>query len=136
MTQYFPKPYEPFSGNINVKIDSSNYATKTHIKNISHIDTSNFLLKSNLATLKTEVYKLDINKLAPVPVDLSKLSDLVKNDVLKKTVYNKLVAKVIDNSECILKIKYDKDKTELENKTPDTSGLVKKTDYNDNITEI
>ena len=72
----------------------SNYATKTDIKNISHIDTSSFALKSNLASLKTEVYKLDIDKLVPVPVDLSKLSDVVKNDAVKKTVHDKLVAKV------------------------------------------
>ena len=72
----------------------SNYATKTDIKNISHVDTSSFALKSNLASLKTEVDKLDINKLVPVPVDLSKLNDVVKNDAAKKTIYDKLVAKV------------------------------------------
>ena len=61
-----------------------NYATKTDIKNISHIDTSSFALKSNLASLKTEVDKLDIDKLVPVPVDLSKLSDVVKTMLLTK----------------------------------------------------
>ena len=80
--------YEPFGGDINVIIDLSNYATKTDIKNISHVDTSSFALKSNLASLKTEVDKLDIDKLVPVPVDLSKLSDVVKNDVVKKAVYD------------------------------------------------
>ena len=84
MNQYFPKPYEPFGGDINVKVDLSNYATKTDIKNISHVDTSSFALKSNLASLKTEVDKLNIDKLGPVPADLSKLSDVVKNDVVKK----------------------------------------------------
>ena len=84
MNQYFPKPYEPFGGDINVKVDLSNYATKTDIKNISHVDTSSFALKSNLASLKTEVEKLNIDKLGPVPADLSKLSDVVKNDVVKK----------------------------------------------------
>ena len=63
MNQYFPKPYEPFGGDINVKIGISNYATKADIKNISHIDTSSFALKTNLANLKTEVDKLDIDKL-------------------------------------------------------------------------
>ena len=92
MSQYFPKPYEPFGGDINVKVDLSNYATKADIKNISHVDTSSFALKSNLASLKTEVDKLDIDKLVPVSVDLSKLSNLVKNDVVQKTVYCKLVA--------------------------------------------
>ena len=74
----------------------------------------------------------------PVPVDLSKLSDVVKNDVVKKTAYDKLVAKVnsIDTSAFVLKTKYDTDKKELENKIPDTSRLVKKTDYNAKTTEI
>ena len=86
MSQYFPKPHKPFGGDINVEVDLSNYATKTDIKTISHVDTSSFSLKTNLATLKTEVDKLDVDKLVPVPVDLSKLSDVVKNDVVKKTV--------------------------------------------------
>ena len=108
------------------------------IKNISNIDTSRFALKSNLAILKTEVDKLDIDKLVPVPFDLSKLSDLVKNDVVKKAVYDRLVAKVdnIDTSGFVLKTMYDRDKSEIENKILDTSGLVKKTDYNAKITEI
>ena len=84
MSQYFPKPYEQFGGDIDFKVDLSNYATKAHIKNISHVDTSSFVLKTNLADLKTEVDKLDIKKLAPVPADLSKLSDIVENDVVKK----------------------------------------------------
>ena len=138
MSQYLPKPYEPFGRNINVKVDLSNYATKADIKIISHVDTSSFTLKTNLASFKTEVDKLDIDKLVPVPVDLSKLSDVVKNDVVKKTVYDKLVAKVnnIDTSRFVLKSKYDANKSELENKIPDTSGPVKKTDYNTKITEI
>ena len=138
MSQYFPKPYEPFGGDINVKVDLSNYATKADIKNISHVDTSSFALKTNLANLKTEVDKLDIDKLVPVPVDLSKLSDVVKNDVVKKNVYDKLVPKVnnIDTSGLVLKTKYDTDKSEFENKIPDTSNLVKKTDYDAKITEL
>ena len=96
MSQYFPKPYEPFGRDINVKVDLSNYATKADIKNITHADTSGFALKTNLANLNTEVDKLDIDKLKPVPTDLSKLSNAVKNDVVKKTYYNKLVTK-IDN---------------------------------------
>ena len=70
MSQYFPKPFRSFGGNINVKVDLSNYATKTDLKNVTHIDTSSFSLK---ASLETEVDQLDIDKLAPVPVDLSKL---------------------------------------------------------------
>ena len=86
MTQYFPKPYEPFGGDINVKVDLSNYATKADIKNISHVDTSSFALKTNLASLKTEVDKLDIDKLVPIPVDLSKLSNVVKMMLLKRLI--------------------------------------------------
>ena len=73
MSQYFPKPYEPFGGDINVKVDLSNYATKTDLKNVSHVDVSSFALKSNLASLKTEVDKIDADKLKSVPVDLAKL---------------------------------------------------------------
>ena len=73
MSQYFPRPYESFGGDINVKVDLSNYATKTDIRNISHVDTSNFTLKSNLESLKSEVDKLDINKLKSLPNNLSNL---------------------------------------------------------------
>ena len=84
MNQHFPKSFKNFGRNINVKVDLSNYATKTDFKNIVHVDTSNFVLKTNLANLKTEVDKLNIDKLVAVPVDLSKLSNVVKNEVVKK----------------------------------------------------
>ena len=103
MSQYFPKPYQPFGGDINVKVDLSNYATKADVKNITHEDTSIFALKTNLANLvdkldidklkclpnnlsnlKNKVDKLDIDKLTPVPEDLSKLSNVVNNEVVKK----------------------------------------------------
>ena len=84
MSQYFPKPFRSFGGNLNVKVDWSNYATKTDLKNVTHVDITSFALKTNLVSLKTEVDKLDIDKLVPIPVDLSKLSDVVKNDVVKK----------------------------------------------------
>ena len=84
MSQYFPKPYEPFGGDINVKVDLGNYGTKADIKNISHVGTSRFAQKPNLPSLKTEVDKLDIDRLVQAPVNLSKLSDVVKNDVVKK----------------------------------------------------
>ena len=112
MSQYFPKLFEPFSGVINVKVDLSNYATKADIKKISHVDTLNFPLKTNLANLKIEVDKLDFDKLVPALVDLTKLSDIVKSDVVKKDVYDKLVTKVnaiplnnIDISKFVLKTK-------------------------------
>ena len=89
MSQYFPKPFNShFGDSIKVKLDLSNYATKADIKNISHVDTSSFALKTNLANLKTEVDKLDIDKLKPVPDDLSKLSNVITSDVVKKTDYN------------------------------------------------
>ena len=129
----------------NVKIDLSNYGTKKDLKNATGIDTYKLAAKSNLASLKAEIDKLDIDKLATVPVDLSKLSDAVKNDVVKKTVYDKLVAKVnnIDTSGFVLKTKYNTDKSDLEKKISDankkitgTSGLVKKTHYSAKISEI
>ena len=138
MSQYFSKPYEPFGGDINVTVDLSNYATKDDIKNITHVDTSSFALKTNLANLKSEVDKLDVDKLKPIPTDLSKLSDVVKNDVVKKTDYNKLVSNVdnIDTSGLVKKTDYNTKISEIEDKIPDNSGLVKKTDYNTKITEI
>ena len=100
-------------GDINVKVDLSNYATKNDIKNISHVDTSSFALKSNLASLKTKVDKLKsllnklislkskvdnlfIDKLTPVPVDLSKLTNVVKNEVVKKTEHNAKIKNIED----------------------------------------
>ena len=129
MSEYFPKSFRSFERNINVKVDLSNYSTKSDLKNVTHVDTSSFALTTNLANLKTQVDKLDFVKLAPVPVHLNKLGDVVKNDVVKKALYDKLVAKVndIDTSDFVLKTKYQTDKTELENKIPDVSNLVKKT---------
>ena len=139
MSQYFPKPYEPFGGDINVKVDLSNHATKDDIKNITHVDTSYFALKTNLANLKTEVDKLDIdklkslpnklsnlntkvdkldiNKLTPVPEDLSKLSNVVHNEVVKKTEYD-------------TKIK------NIEEKIPDISNLATKNNLNTKINKV
>ena len=111
---------------------------KQILKILSHVDTSSFSLKTNLANLENEVDKLDIDKLVHVPIDLSKLSNVVKNDVVKKDAYDKLVAKVdnIDTSGIVLRTKYNTDKSELENKIHDISGLVKKTDYNAKITDL
>ena len=140
MSQYFPKPYEPFGGDINVKIDLSNCATKDDIKNITHVDTSSFVLKTNVANLKTEVDKLDINKLrslpnnlsilktkvdkldvdklVPVPTDLSKLIDVVNDNVVKK------------------KTEYDSRTKNIEDKIPDISNLATKSNLNTKINEV
>ena len=127
MSQYFPIP-SCHKENIKVEIDLSNSATKNNINDITHADTSDFALKTNLSSLKTEVDKLDIDKLATVPVDLSKLSNVVKNDVVKKTVYDLLVTNVnnIDTNNFVLKTNFNTKFTGLENKIPNTSGLVKK----------
>ena len=137
MIQYFPEPYEPFVGNVKVELDLSNYyATKADLKGATGIDASNVALNSNLAKLKAEVNKIYVDKLKTVPDDLSKLSNVVNNEaVKKKTLYDKLIAKVnaINTSGFFLQTKYDADKSDLEKKINDVykkntwySGLVKK----------
>ena len=144
MSQYFP-PYRSSGRNIKVESDLSSYATKTDLKNVTHVDVSSFTSTTNRANLKTEVDKLDIHKLAPVPNDLAKLSIVVKNDVVKKTEYDKLVTKVngIDTTNFILETTYEKDGSDFEDKINkldkeirDVSDLVKKTDFNATITEV
>ena len=93
MSNYFP-PYNNSNENIKVELDLSNYAMKKDIKDVTHIDISGFASKTNLAALKTEVDKIDTDKLKTVPDDLAKLSNVVKNDVVKKTDYNTLKSKV------------------------------------------
>ena len=146
MSQYFP-PNRSFGRNIKIELDLSSYATKTDLKNVTHVDVSSFASKTNLAKLKTEVDKLDkldIDKLTPVPNDLAKLSNVVKNDVVKKSEHDKLVTKVngIDTTNFVLKSKYEKDGSDFGDKInkvdkniPDVSDLVKKTDFNSKITE-
>ena len=118
MIKYFPRRYKRFDRDTNAKVDSSNYVTKTELKNISHVDVSSFALKSFLASLKTEVDKIDADKLETVPVDLAKLSNVVKNNVVKKTEYNKLVTKAdnIDTTNFVKKNKYEKDGMDFEDK--------------------
>ena len=121
MSHYFP-PYRSSGRNIKVELDLSNYATKTDLKNVTHVNVSSFASKTNQASLKTEADKLDVDKLIPVPNGLAKLSNVVKNDVVKKTEYNKLVTKVdnIDTTGFVLKTKYYTDKTDLGKKISDT----------------
>ena len=93
MTTYYP-PYKSSSNNFKVELDLTNYATKTDLKNITHVDVSSFASKTNLAALKTEVDKIDVDKLKATPTDLDRLSNLVKNDVVKKTDYNTKVTSI------------------------------------------
>ena len=135
---YFP-PYNNSSKNIKVELDLSNYAIKTDLKNITHVDVDNYASKTNLAALKTEVDKIDTDKLKTVPTDLAKLSNVVKNVAVKKTDYNTKVTsikseiagvtkntldnlgditklKAVDSSNFVLKTKLASDVTSLENK--------------------
>ena len=159
MSTYYP-PYKSSGQNVKVELDLTNYATKTDLKNITHVDVSSFASKTNLAALKTEVDKIDVDKLKITPIDLDRLSNLVKNDVVKKTDYNTKVTsieaqiagltknivdnltditklKAIDTNSFVLKTKLASDVTTLENKIdnvdkkiPDISGLATKTSLN------
>ena len=156
MSNYDP-PYKSSSNNVKAELDLTNYATKTDLKNMTHVDVSSFASKANLAALKTEVDKIDVDKLKTTPTDLAKLSNVVKNDVVKKTDYNAKVTsiegqiagitkntvdnladitklKAIDTNNFVLKTKLASDVTNLENKIdsvdkiiPDISGLATKT---------
>ena len=156
MSTYYP-PYKSSSNNIKVELDLTNYATKTDLKNITHTDVSSFASKTNLAALKTEVDKIDVDKLKTVPTDLAKLSNVVNNDVIKKIDYNTKVTSIenqiagvtkntsdnladitklraVDTSNLVLKTKFASDVNTLETKIdtvdkkiPDISGLATKT---------
>ena len=110
MNQYFfsRSGRRRFRGDIKVKLDLSNYATKAGLKNVAHADVSSFASKTNLASLKTEVDKIDADKLKTVPADLAKLSNVVKNDVVKKNEYDSLKTKVdnIDTTNFVSRTKY------------------------------
>ena len=159
-SQYYP-PHKSSSNNIKVELDLSNYATKKDINDITHVDVSGFASKTILAALKTEVDKIDTDKLKTVPVDLAKLSNVVKNEVVKKTDHNSKVTniesqiasvtkntvdnladitklKAVDTNNFVLKTKLASDVTTLENKIdtvdkkiPDINGLGTKTSLND-----
>ena len=87
MTTYYP-PYKSSSNNVKVELDLTNYATKTDLKNVTHVDVSSFARKNNLAALKTEIDKIDTDKLKAAPTDSAKLTNAFENDLVKKTVYN------------------------------------------------
>ena len=156
---YYP-PYKSSSNNVKVELDLTNYATKTDLKNITHVDVSSFASKTNLAALKTEVDKIDTDKLKTAPADLAKLTNAIENDVVKKTDYNTKVTsievqiagltksivdnladitklKAIDTNSFVTRTKFSADTNALdhkidgvEKKTPDISGLATKTSLN------
>ena len=125
-SQYYP-PYKSSSNNIKVELDLTNYATKTDLKNITHTDVSSFASKTNLAALKSEIDKIDVDKLKTVPTDLAKLSNVVNNDVVKKTDYNTKVTNIENQIAGITKNTIDNlaDITKL--KAVDASNFVLKT---------
>ena len=135
MSTYYP-PYKSSSNNIKVELDLANYATKDDVKNITHLDVSSFASKTNLAALKTEVDKIDVDKLKTVPVDLAKLSNVVNNDVVKKTDYNTKVTSVENQIERVTKNTLDNldDITKL--KAVDTSNFVLKTKLASDVTTL
>ena len=126
--QYFP-PYGSSSNNIKVELDLANYVTKDDVKNITHVDVSSSASKTNLAALKTEVDKIDTDKLKAVLNDLGKLSNVVKNDVVKKTDYNTKVTGIGNQISGITKNMIDNlaDITKL--KAVDTSNFVARTKF-------
>ena len=159
MTQYYP-PYRSSPNNIKVELDLANYATKTDLNNITDVDVSSFASKTNLAALKTEVDKIDANKLETTPADLAKLTNAIENDVVKKTDYNAKVTsieaqiagltkntvdnladitklKAIDTNSFVTRTKFSADTNALDDKIdgvekkPDVSGLATKTSLND-----
>ena len=127
-SQYYP-PYKSSSNNIKVELDFSNYATKKDINDITHVDVIGFASKTNLAALKTEVDKIDADKSKTVPVDLAKLSNVVNNDVVKKTDYNTKVTSIESQIAGVTKNTLDNlaDITKL--KAVDTSNFVSKTKF-------
>ena len=155
---YYP-PYKTSSNNVKVELDLTNYTTKTDLKNITYVDVSSFASKTNLAALKTEIDKIDVDKLKTTPTDLDRLSNLVKNNVVKKTDYNTKVTnieaqiagltkntvdnladitklKAIDTNSFVARTKFSADTNTLDDKIvgvekkTDISGLATKTSLN------
>ena len=135
MTQYYP-PYRSSSNNIKVKLDLVNYATKTDLKNITYADVSSFASKTNLASLKTEVDKIDTDKLKTVPADLAKLSNVVKNDVVKKTDYNAKVTSIEGQIAGVTKNATDNLNDIIKLKAVDTNNFVLKTKFSADINTL
>ena len=125
---YYP-PYKSSSDNVKVKLDLINYATKTDLKNITHVDVSSFASKTNLAALKTEVDKIDVDKFKTTPTDLAKLTNTIEPDVVKKTDYNTKVTSIEAQIQGLTKNTVDNlaDITKL--KAIDTNSFVTRTKF-------
>ena len=125
---YYP-PYKSSSDNVKVKLDLINYATKTDLKNITHVDVSSFASKTNLAALKTEVDKIDVDKFKTTPTDLAKLTNTIEHDVVKKTDYNTKVTSIEAQIQGLTKNTVDNlaDITKL--KAIDTNSFVTRTKF-------
>ena len=132
---YYP-PYRNSSNNIKVKLDLVNYATKTDLKNITHADVSTFASKTNLGSLKTEVDKIDTDKLKTVPADLAKLSNVVKNDVFKKTDYNTKITSIEAQITRLTKNTTDNSNDVTKLKAVDTNNFVLKTKFSADINTL
>ena len=132
---YYP-PYKSSSNNVKAELDLTNYATKMDLKHIAHVDVSSYASKTNLAALKTEVDKIDVDKLKTTPTDLAKLSNVVKNDVVKKTDYNAKVTSIEGQIAGITKNTIDNlaDITKL--KAVETSNFVLKTKLTSDVTTL
>ena len=128
MSQYYP-PYKSSSNNIKVELDLANYTTKTDLKNITHVDVSSFASKTNLAALKAEVDKIDADKLKITPIDLDRLSNLVKNDVVKKTDYNTKVTSIEAQIAGLTKNTVDNLVDITKHKVIDTNSFVTRTKF-------
>ena len=128
MSTYYP-PYKSSSSNVKVELDLTNYATKTDLKNVTHVHVSSFASKTNLAALKTEVDKIDVDKLKTAPVDLAKLTNAIENDLVKKTVYNTKVTSIETQIAGLTKNTVDNlaDMTKL--KAIDTNSFVTRTKF-------
>ena len=135
MSQYYP-PYRSSSNNIKVELDLANYATKTDLNNITHVDVSSFASKINLAALKTEVDKIDADKLKATPTDLAKLTNAIENDVVKKTDYNTKVTSIEAQIAGLTKNTIDNlaDITNL--KAIDTNSFFNKTKFSADINNL
>ena len=128
MTQYYP-PYRNSRNNVKLKLDLVNYATKTDLKNITHVDVSSFASKTNLAALKTEVDKIDTDKLKTTPADLAKLTNAIENDVVKKTDYNTKVTSIEAQIAGLTKITVDNLAAVTKLKAIDTNSFVTRTNF-------